>query len=105
MENQYPLAIYEIGARGCISATKKKKRRERRCDAAVHRQVPPDGKLGCALQPWRLCVVRTGLHWTHIFQKKKPKRQSNGSHSVFFLPAKFYLEAPKRPFRAGKCQR
>ena len=36
----------------------------------------PGGKLGCALQPWRLCVVRTGLHWTYISTESQVEDQT-----------------------------
>ena len=32
-------------------------------------------KLGCALQPWRLCVVRTGLRRTHISRKPREREE------------------------------
>ncbi|KAL7377724.1 hypothetical protein ABVT39_003604 [Epinephelus coioides] len=76
MENQYPLAIYGIGAHGGISA-----RKSEDVVAMLRRKAPrfPDGKLDCALQPWRLCVVRTGPPLDSHFQKakkgKKIKRQ------------------------------
>lgn len=72
-----------------------RKREEWRREVAAQSSVLPMEKLGCALQPRRLCVVRTGLRLAHISTKQGSQRQC--CHCLLFHSA-----VPKRPFRARK---
>ena len=70
MENHYPLAIYGLGAHiGGISA-----RKGEDVVAMLRRKSPavPRWKIGLRVAALAtVCVVRTGLRWTHISRRGK----------------------------------